>query len=258
MVSAWPAVRKKMPFALWEFPDFLAPDTYVALEREYPGSSSDWVEAPDKLDTKIDISSANKEFNQVLDASPTWRSYVEHLSSELFSRDLINFCWPSFTDYLRRGLVTNPTLAQIISTSTNREDGVRRLNKVLRPEMHFSIMRSRDQNTPHTDGHRKVISLIFYLPHPDWREEYGGRTLFYRVPDDYSDRPWFSPVGNRIAPAHLSAFLNDVTLGHATAYKANSLGLFVRSAISYHSVPPICSPPNLPRRTFLYTLKFPT
>ena len=52
-------------------------------------------------------------------------------------------------------------------------------------------MRLGDLNAPHSDSMPKVVALLFYMPTPDWRAEYGGRTMFYRVPEGYQSRPWY-------------------------------------------------------------------
>lgn len=257
LVSDRPSVRPDMPFALWEFPAFLDDEAYAALERDYPGPDVNWTEATDGLDTKVDISSAGDEFRRVVNRSEAWSSFVDHVETERFRADVVDFCWPDLVDYRRRGLITNHRLRDVVDGAEDRVSGVRTLADELRPEMHFSIMRPRDQNTPHTDGVRKVIALLFYLPTPDWRPEYGGKTLFYRVPEGFERRPWFNPAGNRIPPARLNGFLQESAVGHAADYAPNSLAMFIRATISYHAVSTVRSPEGTARRTFLYTLKFP-
>ena len=255
LISKRPHTKADLPYALYEFPNFLDEAVYDALAEEYPSAEPGWLEVQQRLDTKIDVSSNGPDFAGIVARSQVWSAFVSHVASDAFRRDVLSFCWPTLVSYVERDLIANEGVVKIIKESASAEEGIERFVEVLQPNMNFSIMRPGDMNTPHSDGLLKVIALLFYMPTPDWRAEYGGRTLFYRTPEDFESQPWFQRMGNRIPEQHVRSFVQEVPIGHVAAFEKNHLAMFVKSTNSYHAVAPIRAPEGPQRRTFLYTLK---
>ncbi len=257
LVSRRPHVRADLPYALYEFSNFFDGTVYNALAAEYPTNADAWQEVQQRMDRKIDISSNGTDFASIVAGSPIWSAWVAHVRSDAFKRDVVAFCWPALLSYLERGQIAHPGVLELVRDAPSAEVGIDRLTGVLEPNMNFSIMRPGDVNTPHSDGLHKVIALLFYMPTPDWRQEFGGRTIFYRPPEGFESLSWFKPKGNRIAEADLNTFFQDVPIGHVAAFEKNNLAMFVKATNSYHAVAPIRAPEGPLRRTFLYTLKAP-
>ena len=104
--------KADLPFALFECPNFIDDTAYEALVSEYPSAEHAWLENY-RLDTKIDISSNGPNFEPLLDRSPIWRSFVDHVRSETFRRDVMTFCWPVLQDYAARDLIANDRVLEV-------------------------------------------------------------------------------------------------------------------------------------------------
>jgi hypothetical protein len=114
------------------------------------------------------------------------------------------------------------------------------LDRRVQVNFEFSRLPAGAYLTPHTDKLGKLASLLFYFPHPEWRDAYQGNTEFYAPTDPSMRRNW----SNR----HLD--FDGVKPFLSVDFKPNTLVGFVKTADSYHGVREISCPDGLERTSF--------
>ena len=102
----------------------------------------------------------------------------------------------------------------------------------------------------------KLITLLFYFADDDWKEEWGGSTIFYRFKSKEAEQVWrmedWSWV-NAVPEENYQQFYDLFEVYAKGEYKPNALGGFCASYLSYHAVNPIQIDESRQRRTVLLT-----
>jgi hypothetical protein len=230
------------PFCFFHVDDYLPPDFYQRLLASFPDESNYRFNGEGKMGFR---SSEDPEaMDRYCDAHPDWRQLIDFLGSDAFLADL-------------RAAVAGP-LVQARGWSGRRlwRNHTRRpvpesplrylLEEPVRTTFQFSMLPRDASVVPHSDAPRKLVSLLLYFRDPDWQDAWGGGTEFYAPIDPERARRW--------AATDRIAFEEFKTIG-STPFAGNRLAGFVRSACSYHGVPPLCCPPGRTRKALLINVK---
>ena len=88
---------------------------------------------------------------------------------------------------------------------------------------------------PHPDTGGKLATVVFFFPHPEWRQRsWGGNFEVLRVKKSYTTKnPTF----------------DDVETVESVAYQRNRMVMMKRSPVSFHAVRPLTGPAGSFRRS---------
>jgi len=122
------------------------------------------------------------------------------------------------------------------------------------PRLGLHSIGKRGAVAPHQDASRKLITLLFYFADDDWKEEWGGSTIFYRFKSKEAEQVWrmedWSWV-NAVPEENYQQFYDLFEVYAKGEYKPNALGGFCACNESYHDVQPIQIDENRRRNTVL-------
>ena len=109
---------------------------------------------------------------------------------------------------------------------------------------------------PHTDAKTKLLSLIFYMPETIFDSSQGGGTNFWKIKENFL--PWRN-WGNKhiLDEEQFLKFKEANKVFFACEYKPNKIIGFIKSDVSWHSVPKINFLENQRRRAFTINIRLP-
>jgi Rps23 Pro-64 3,4-dihydroxylase Tpa1-like proline 4-hydroxylase len=224
------------PFCHFRVDNYLPEEFYLALLERFPNDSYFVQEA--SVGNKRSFSSRRGRTPQVFHDFcvnyPLWRELFDCLTSEAFVSDLNRL--------VRRGLVSARGWRGLKSWRLAEKVSSGIYSKLVQPveiAFEFSRLDPGAYILPHTDGTKKLVSLLLYFPDPKWQESFGGHTEFYRPKDPSLEKNW----ANRQA-----SFLEMITFTVNT-FVPNRLVGFIKSTNSYHGVPPIACPDYMTRNS---------
>lgn len=236
------------PFCFFQVDDYLPPDLYEELRASYPGGSDYSVNpyspnAEGKLGFRSSVDPAG--LDRFCAAHPVWGRLFEFFRSDGFLEDLRG----TLAEPLRRA---RPGWAGRRPWYNANTRGVP--NSWLRYQVQepvtttFELSQlSRDAVvTPHADAPRKLVTMLLYFRDPEWQDDWGGGTEYYAPLDPVRARSW--------AATDRIPFEEFKSIG-STGYVANRLAGFVRSARSYHGVPPVTAPAGWSRKALMINVK---
>jgi hypothetical protein len=233
---------KHHPICFFYIDDYLPSDLYQSLHADYPKDVGYSYDQYGKMGFR---SSETPDAVQRFCAEhPSWQKLIEFFSSDEFLDDVQRSFAPDLAE--ARGLAGRRRWINCNTREAPRSWLRYQLQEPVRTTFQFSLLPKQAAIVPHRDAPRKLISLLLYFRDPEWKDAYGGDTEYYVPRDPRRARKWdqtaripfdeFKPIGQ-------------------TAYVGNRLTGFVRSAASWHGVPPISCPDGLSRKALLINIK---
>ena len=230
------------PFCFFHVDDYLPADLYQRLLESYPDESNYRFNTEGKMGFR---SSEDPEaISRYCDAHPEWRQLVDFFGSDPFLADLrATFAGPLVQT---RGWAGHRRWLDCTNRPTPENPLRYLLQEPVRTTFQFSMLPRDAAVVPHSDAPRKLVSLLLYFRDRDWQDAWGGGTEFYVPLDPERARGW--------GPTDRVPFEEFKTIG-STPFVGNRLAGFVRSACSYHGVPPLGCPPGRTRKALLINVK---
>jgi hypothetical protein len=219
------------PFFCFVIRDFFPQDLYQALYDEFPG--------PDAFTRKLGEGKrfmTPADIPRAITASPAWSWFTSNLSSQWFLDHVFQFLKPHLLK--SRGLPGLRRWKSISDESGGNATSI--LERNVKVNYEFSRLPAGSYLSPHTDKIGKLASMLFYFPHPDWKDARQGSTEFYAPNDPSMRRNWSN---RHLDFDNLKPFLS-------VDFKPNTLLGFVKTADSYHGVREIICPDGLERTSF--------
>jgi hypothetical protein len=233
------------PFFCFSSSDYLPTDLYTHLSKTFPDEH--YFVQEDGFGKKAFSSREHQELlNEFTLANPVWAEFLEKLSSDSMIKDIRKNC---MTALLRSRGVSGAKLWRRQNESSRIGDGIasRGYNKILRTlteqievQFQFSALSKGAYVPPHTDGKKKLVSLLIYFPPDDWKPEYCGDSVFY-VPSDARREDAFDNYSVEFGDG-LKEF-------YRVPYQNNVLCGFVKSRDSWHAVDRLKLPDGVIRRS---------
>ena len=199
----------KNPFILFEIPNFIDDKTYESLESSFP--NFDIKNCRDNDDKKFSFSNESIQFKKILE-NPTNKHFFEYILSKKFERFII---LRFFFYYLRR----RPRLffKNILPSFFIK-------NKI-ETKIQYSYILNKGLIHPHTDGSKKLASLMLYFPKNGNKnsEKLGTRFWLTKNKPNYTSKR-----------EDINNFNDDAKI--ALPFKKKSLFGFIKNQHSWHAV----------------------
>lgn len=230
------------PFCFFQVDDYLPEDLYAALLGSYPEGSEYDPDPDGKLGFRSSVDPAAVE--RFCNEHPLWRQLFDFFRSDAFLEDARR----TLAEPLRRArgwAARRPWYNANLRPVPNNFLRYQLQEPVL-TTFQFSQLSRDAVVTPHSDAPRKLVTMLLYFREPEWQDHWGGATEYYEPLDPARARTW--------APTDRIPFDEFKPIG-STGFVANRLAGFVRSANSYHGVPPVGSPPGVARKAFMINVK---
>jgi hypothetical protein len=230
------------PFCFFQVDDYLPADLYRRLFASFPDESNHRFNTEGKMGFRS--SEDPDAVGRYCDAHPEWRQLIDFFGSDGFLADLR----AAFAQPLREARGWAGRRRWLPCTNRKPPESPLRylLEEPVKTTFQFSMLPRDAVVVPHSDAPRKLVSLLLYFRDPDWQDAWGGGTEFYAPLDEGRARSWGAT--DRIP------FEEFKTIG-STPFAANRLAGFVRSARSYHGVPPLGCPAGRTRKALLINVK---
>lgn len=227
------------PYPICYAPDVFSPQDYAAFTNAYPDVSL-FKHMP-KLGDKYSLSERNNpaEYRSFISAQPQWAKLHAHFKSKAFIDETLAFLGQNGIDLgLGAYRFTNAAGAKrsgLLSRLTGRPE--------LSARFEFSMMGGQGGHIlPHTDDHRKLITLVFSMNKAgEWEDAWGGGTQTC-LPKDRSK------IYNHI---NKSLDFDQVDVLKSYDFKPNQCIVFIKTYNSWHQVAPIDAPAGSPYRKTL-------
>jgi hypothetical protein len=220
------------PFCHFQVEDYLPSKMYQSLLESFPEQRwfSETIEGDkNRLHSLYSAGIVRELCRQY----PVWRDFMDFLSSQVFLNDLYQF--------VRGGLIKSRGL---LNSRPWCEAAIYHpfmpiVKQPVQMQFEFSRLPRGSFVPPHTDAPDKLVSLLLYFPDPEWRENYGGNTDFYRPKRSDLEYNW----DNRRVP------VEELVPFHSSPFTPNRLVGFLKSRNSYHGVLPITCPDGMARNS---------
>jgi Rps23 Pro-64 3,4-dihydroxylase Tpa1-like proline 4-hydroxylase len=220
------------PFCHFQIENYLPATMYQSLLESFPGQKwfTDKVEGDKNRLHSLYSSEVVRRFCRQYTA---WQDFMDFLSSQLFLNDLYEF--------IRRGLIESRGFLNSRRWCDAMTDNLLRqiIEQPVKMQFEFSRLQRGSFVPPHTDAPDKLVSLLLYFPDPEWRENYGGNTDFFRPKRSDLESNWH----NRRVP------FDEVVPFFSSPFTPNRLVGFLKSRNSYHGVQPITCPDGMARNS---------
>jgi hypothetical protein len=248
-------------FYIFEADNFLPLDFFLALDKTFPERAlleednyNRMILKFNALDMLDKSNVSNNRVNDFFIKSPEWSHFLSLLTDNKFVYDAMNLLNTpisyhkgfkySFRKNKYRKYVNNSKL-------------VNKLFNNISVNFMFSETASAEALSPHTDSNFKLFTLLFYFPDKNWRSEYHGETIFYKIKNNVGQdqkRKW-SLLGKKNTHIKetklLSEFNDNYEQLYRSKYITNMIAGFVKSDKSWHSVDSMVLPKNIFRRVFI-------
>lgn len=231
------------PFCFFSVDDYLPPDLYESLRASYPGGSEYSSNPEGKLGFRSSVDPEG--LSRFCAAHPGWGRLFEFFRSDAFLEDLRT----TLAEPLRRARRGWPGRRPWYNGNTRPIPNNWLRYQVQEPvttTFEFSQLARDAVVAPHSDAPRKLVTLLLYFRDSEWQDAWGGGTEYYAPLDPERARSW--------AATDRIPFEEFKSIG-STGYAANRLAGFVRSANSYHGVPPVTAPAGSSRKALMINVK---
>ncbi|MAL74067.1 MAG: hypothetical protein CMM62_03755 [Rhodospirillaceae bacterium] len=221
------------PFPFFQIDNFLPQDLYQAIATNWPEKTFiDQQLAEGKLNIDLTVETA-KNLN------PAFEFLFECVSSQQFVDDYFEVLKQGFEKACAPFPISGFSIGETVSSGI----------ACRRVEINSQLSRLEDSAflSPHTDKYSKFLSLLLYIPEPNWREEYGGQTVLYQANKAKHNKNWSN--------FHLP--FEDVTEVHRSMFKANTLFGFIKTKNSWHGVSPVSVPSGIGRHSINFNYQTP-
>jgi Rps23 Pro-64 3,4-dihydroxylase Tpa1-like proline 4-hydroxylase len=220
------------PFCHFQIENYLPATMYQSLLESFPEQS--WF--PDKVEgdkNRLHSLYSSDILRRFCRQNPAWQEFMDFLSSQLFLNDLYRFVWHGLVKsrgFLNSRRWCDPTTGNLL---------MRIIKQPVKMQFEFSRLQRGSFVPPHTDAPDKLVSLLLYFPDPEWRENYGGNTDFFRPKRSNLESNW----DNRRVP------VEELVPFFSSPFTPNRLVGFLKSRNSYHGVQPITCPDGMSRNS---------
>lgn len=226
------------PFPFFSMPNFVSPELYAKLIEEFPTEA----DMPKKVQNGkffINCRDLTGHEDAFFRNRPHWAAVVEGLRSQAFLDDLSSLLRSSF-------LTKRPPVAL---QNWKIWPGPYRalLDRPVQVTYEFSSTPPGAYLNPHTDKFAKIATFVWHFPLPEWDDSCFGPTEFYAPKNPIHNVNW----SNYKLP------YSAVDVIGTNEAKANTIGMFAKTDRSWHGVPAIVSPNNVPRRCFIFNFSTP-
>jgi hypothetical protein len=227
------------PYPICYAGDVFSASDYALLTATYPDVSA-FAHMP-KLGDKYSLSERNNpaQYKAFIASQPLWAKLHAHFKSKSFIEETLEFLGRHNIDLgLGEYRFTNVAGAKrsgVVSRLTGRPE--------LSARFEFSMMGGQGGHIlPHTDDHRKLITLVFSMNKMgEWDDSWGGGTQVC----------W--PKDRTKIYNHTNKYLEfgEVDVLKSFDFKPNQCILFIKTYNSWHQVAPIQAPVGSPLRKTL-------
>lgn len=244
------------PFPVLEVSDYLPADLYAALLEAYP----DPKQAGVRHGMKNYLKSGTAAFAAFQETSPVWAQLLEYVDSDEFLSHVYDVAQPTIRaargawgarPWCRNGVpLDRRSRPQALSNRLLRR------SEYLEVEtgIELSSMENGHRITPHSDAPYKLVSILVYFPFPDWEQEWGGGTQFFRPRTAAAERRWCNADVNHVkhfGEEGLERFDADMECFHTAQFSHNRLAMFCKSDHTFHAVAQVACPDNRRRNALV-------
>lgn len=210
-------------FDFFEISNFLDKEYFNNLRSTYPDKSFF------SSHTKFSRSFTNESDNylEFIEKNEIWKNFIEKLNTKAFVEDLIslfNFKNVYFSDKIWKKNIP--------------------IFKKVKLNFCFNISEDGAYSMPHTDGSRKLVSIVLFFVDNSWGNENGGQVNLYKPKYLEYENNWRNELTNK----------ENLEVIKTIIPTANSIYGFKKTKNSYHSVEPVKVINNLYRKTFMINL----
>ena len=229
------------PITIFEIENFLPPRLYAGLSRTFPEGA--FFGHRYELGGKWFCNNQHPEFREFIARYPAWYALYAWFSSADTLGQLKRLVDPFIQhrpeEERRTWVYPAPP-----GSPGPRPEGDRTL---VRQGFELSALLKGDSIPPHTDLPKKLVSLMIYFPDPDLPALDSCGTTFYRAKPGGETRVDWDP--KMMTEAESADFLAGHEPYFRSAFTPNKLVGFLKSAISWHAVPPLDLPPGRARKS---------
>jgi len=241
LVSSRNTARIEEPFTIFTCENFFPEDFYRQLVAQFPSDALRAKMRPTDFKSRIDQEADSQEFARLLANSPAWSQVFNLFTSRKVVRDLYSEFGSIFV------LRSRPSIRRIR----------RLLQFVLLPRVtvkfDFVMSRGGYHLTPHTDGTKKLIAMMIYLPSAGRNSSSDEMATLFWTEGELL-KGGFREVGTNLFTSRsfprvleesdrlndecdgLKVFQSTTKLVTATKFSDNVIAGFVKSHNSWHSV----------------------
>jgi hypothetical protein len=240
------------PFPVFTVDDILPTEVFHALRRSFPTSGFKLTtthgyhnRGTQKVDQKV--------LRGLIHSEPTWGAFF----SSVGSREFLGALRKRLSPHLRKERGLRVYLPWAAATSRPSRTLLRQ-SLELSSEFSLDSLGTGATIHPHRDASRKLVTLMFTLADDDWKDEWGGDTLFFRCKSKESERIWRRTKWrhvNAVPENNVKEFYNLFEEHLKGEYKPNRLNGMCASSQSYHAVTPIQIDENRRRISVRLTLE---
>ena len=222
------------PFVHFKHSSFLSKEIYNELLNSFPSENFQFT----KTEGYFNRGTQDPNFEELYAINPLWKIFFDGITSKEFISAIGKKLGPVL--YKERGfrvflpwVINNPK-------SSNWFRSIFCLN--LNIDLKIDSIGKRGMINPHRDASRKLLTLMFYFPDIDWKKEWGGDTVFYKLKSNESKKKFFKTKWrqlNNVPKENLEEFyelFEDFSRGD---FITNSISGLCANKYSYHSVNPI-------------------
>lgn len=222
------------PFFHLQVDDFLPPGQYQSLLESFPAAES-FPETIEGNKKRLNSRTSSGAFKEYCRTHPAWAQLFEQLSAGPFLADL----YATVQEPLRQARSRFGSRPWRLTGKGAGGILGRLLARRIKVTFEFSRLESGSIVPAHTDAPEKLVTMMLYFPDPDWKESYGGGTVFYRPKSPALRRNW----SNYRVP------FEDLSAVAVNQFIPNRLCIFIKSKDSYHGLPAITCPEGMARNS---------
>ena len=216
-------IEFKDRFSFFENSNFIEEENYKDLNATYPDSNL--------FSTHNAFARSLKDnddnFTRFLEKNYKWKIFIEKLSSQIFAEDLIKLF----------------NLKKVYFSKNNWKKYIPNFKKV-KLSFCFNISEEGGHSLPHTDGTRKIVSIVLFFVDNSWNEKNGGQVILYKPKNHIHENNW----GNQIVDKENLEQLRMIVPS------PNKIYGFKKTKNSYHSVEPVTGFNSLKRKVLMINL----
>ena len=209
--------------------NFLTNDIYDTLSKTFPENNFNFT----TTDGYHNRGTQNFDNETLFNINPAWEIFYKSITSDKFIEKLGQKLAPHIYKDRGRRVFKKWTV-------DDRKNDIN--NLILSADFKVDSIGRRGKINPHKDASRKLVTIMFYFADEDWREEWGGDTLFYSFKSKKCEKIWKKKkwyFKNNVPIESLDEFYELFEENLKGYFKPNSIGGMCANEYSYHAVNPI-------------------
>tara|TARA_B100000767_G_C19719413_1_gene516545 strand:+ start:789 stop:1547 length:759 start_codon:yes stop_codon:yes gene_type:complete len=207
----------------FEIPSFLDEAIYKDLSTTYPDPSlfSAHTEFAKGLTGESD------NFSNFLEKNENWQNFIKELNTKVFVEDLIKLF----------------DLKNVYFSKNSWKKNIPTFKRV-KLSFRFNISEEGGFSLPHTDGTRKLASMVLFFVDKKWSKKNGGQVVLYKPNDPTYENNWRNEIVDKV----------NLEVIRTIIPSPNKIYGFKKTKNSYHSVEPIKGINFLTRKVLMINL----